>query len=371
LIHSNKRARIAILLLLLAIGVAAIWLRYRVHRAATVPGPSTTIQQFEVKPGSSLRSVLYALQRQQLIGDARMLEWYLRCCQSKNLTEGTSVKAGRYRIVPGQPPIEILRQLIEGRVLLEKATIVEGWTFSQMRTYLEKQPELRQTVADMTEAEIMEALGAPGLPAEGRFAPDTYSYASGVTTDMQVLTMAFEAQQRNIAEAWEKRQKDLPVATPDEALVLASIIEKETGLASERPKVAGVFVNRLKKGMRLQSDPTVIYGIRDRYDGNIRKSDLTTDTPYNTYTRTGLPPTPIALPGRKAILATLNPDKTDAIFFVAIGDGSGGHCFSATVIQHNLCVQQYLERLRAPSVAEEISPDAVPAAVPAAATPAP
>ncbi len=367
----NRRDKIAILVLLLLVAAAALWFRYGVQRAATLPGPSTTMQQFEVAQGSSLRSVLHALERQQLIGNARLLEWYLRCCQKGVPLAGTSIKAGRYRIVPGQPPIEIVRQLVEGRVLLEHVTIPEGWSFAQMREHLAKQPELRQTLAGRGEAEIMEELGAQGLPAEGRFAPDTYSYASGVTTDMQILGMAFKAQKRNLQQAWESRQPNLPLATPDEALALASIVEKETGLASERARVAGVFINRLRIRMPLQADPTVIYGMGDRYDGNIRKSDLTRDTPYNSYTRAGLPPTPIALPGRKAILATLNPEKTDAIFFVAIGDGSGGHYFSATVAEHNLAVRRYLDRLQAPSIADKVVPNPVATPVPKAVIPAP
>jgi UPF0755 protein len=367
----NRRAKIFILVLLLLAAGAALWFRHAVQQAAIRPGSSTTIQKFEVAQGSSMRSVLRKLERQQLIGDATMLEWYLRCCQKGTPLSGTNIKAGRYRIVPGQPPIEIVRQLIEGRVVLEHVTIPEGWSFAQMREHLAKQPELRQTLAGQSEAAIMEALGAPGLPAEGRFAPDTYSYASGVTTDMQILGMAFEAQRRNLQEAWEARQPNLPLATPDEALTLASIVEKETGLASERARVAGVFINRLRKGMRLQSDPTVIYGIGERYDGNIRKSDLTRDNPYNTYTRAGLPPTPIALPGRKAIVATLNPEKTDSIFFVAVGDGSGGHYFSATVAEHNLGVQRYLERLRAPSIADTVVPEPAATPVPKSVIPAP
>ncbi len=170
---------------------------------------------------------------------------------------------------------------------MEQLTILEGWTFAQMRALLAKEPELRQTIAGRSDEELMAELGAPDVAAEGRFAPDTYSYAAGATTDMQVLRMAFEAQRKNLQEAWDARQPDLPFSTPEEALALASIVEKETGLASERSRVAGVYINRLRKGMRLQSDPTVIYGIRDRYDGNIRKRDLTTDTPYNTYTRSG------------------------------------------------------------------------------------
>lgn len=349
----------------LLLAAAGVGLGYRsLHQAAHQPGASTTIQRFEVPAGSSMRAVLQALQAQQLITDARKLEWYLRCCRRSTPLAAGNVKAGRYRIVPGQPPLEILRQLVEGRVMLEKVTILEGWTFKQMREHLEKQEELRQTLPGRTEAEIMAELGAPDLAAEGRFAPDTYIYSPGVTTDMQLLSMAFQAQQANLQQAWDSRQADLPINTPDEALILASIVEKETGLASERARVAGVFINRLRKRMLLQTDPTVIYGMGDRYDGNLRKSDLRRDTPYNTYTRPSLPPTPIAMPGRKAIIAALNPEKTDALFFVAIGDGSGGHCFSATMAQHSLCLEEYLERLRNP-------PPPADAASEAAATPTP
>jgi UPF0755 protein len=228
-----------------------------------------------------------------------------------------------------------------------------------MRAALARRPGLQRVVGDLSDAEIMRELGAPELAAEGQFAPDTYSYAPGTTSDLQILRLAFEAQRKVLQEAWSTRQPDLPFRTMEEALTLASIVEKETGLASERARVAGVYINRLRIGMRLQSDPTVIYGI-PRYDGNIRKSDLRTDTPYNTYTRAGLPPTPIALPGRDAIVATLNPEKTDALFFVAIGDGSGGHYFAATGAEHNRNVQRYLERLRSP-------PPEVPA--PATTTP--
>lgn len=345
----SKYVWLTLLLVLFAGTTAAGFVFWKkLQLAATQPGTSDTIQKFEVLPGSSMRAVLQSLQRQNLIRDARMLEWYLRCCQRGTKLALTELKAGRYRIVPGQPPIEIVRQLVEGRVLLEKLTVLEGWTFAQMREYLTQQPELGQTLPGRTEAEIMAELGAPDLPAEGRFAPDTYSYSPGVTTDMQILAMAFAAQQRYLQEAWDARQPGLPLQSADDALTLASIIEKETGLGSERARVAGVFVNRLRKKMLLQTDPTVIYGMGDRYDGNLRKSDLRRDTPYNTYTRPGLPPTPIALPGRKAIIAAVNPEKTDALFFVATGDGSGGHCFSATMEQHSLCVQVYLERLRNP-----------------------
>jgi len=361
----NRRDRIAVALFVVVLAASAFWARHRMQLAATTPGASTTIQQFEVAPGSSIRTVLRALERQQLISDAQMLEWYLRCCQSGIAHAATSVKVGRYRIVPGQPPIEIVRQLVEGKVLLQRVTVPEGWTFAQMRSLLAKQSELRQTLAGRSDDSIMQELGAPGVFPEGRFAPDTYSYASGVTTDMQILAMAFRAQQRNLDEAWGSRHADLPLATPEEALTLASIVEKETGIASERSRVAGVYINRLKIGMRLQADPTVIYGLGERYDGNLRKSDLTTDSPYNTYTRAGLPPTPIALPGRDAIMATLHPEKHKFIYFVALGDGSGGHEFTATGAEHQAAVRRYLLRLRAPTI------DAVAVPESAATTAAP
>ncbi len=349
-----KRSKLLLLGLLsglcLAVG-AVMWLKVLASAAATRPGAATTTQQFEVPPGASLRSALRLLQEKQLVTNARHLEWYLRYTSPDPLGN-RGIKAGRYRVEPGHSPLEILHQLVEGRVVMEQLTVLEGWTFAQMRELLAREPELRQTIAGRSDAELMAELGAPDVAAEGRFAPDTYSYAAGATTDMQVLRMAFEAQRKNLQEAWEARQPDLPFSTPEEALALASIVEKETGLTSERSRVAGVYINRLRKGMRLQSDPTVIYGIRDRYDGNIRKRDLTTDTPYNTYTRAGLPPTPIALPGREAIVASLNPEKTNALFFVATGDGNGGHFFSATYAEHVRALERYHERLRMNALAE-------------------
>jgi len=335
-----------LLVLLLAAAVAGVWLWKSVHAAAVTPGTATEVRELQVGQGASLRTVLRELEHLQLIGSARQLEWYLRCCEAGKQVAAAGVKAGRYRIAPGQQPLTILRQLVEGRVVLEHITIVEGWNFAMMRQALLRKAGLQPTLRGLSDVEIMTALGVADLPAEGQFAPDTYAFSPGSTTDMQILRLAFDAQQRNLQQAWEARQPDLPFASPAEALVMASIVEKETGLARERARVAGVFINRLRRGMRLQSDPTVIYGLGSRYDGNIRKRDLTTDNPYNTYTRSGLPPTPIALPGRDAIIATLNPEKTDAIFFVAVGDGSGGHYFSATVAEHNRAVQRYLERLR-------------------------
>jgi len=345
----TRRLLLALLLfcLLLAGGVAC-WLRGQVDAAATRPGTATATQVFVIPQGASLRTALALLQQKQLVDNPRYLEWYLRFIRPDAL-EHRGIQAGRYRVEPGQTPLAILHQLVEGKVEMAQLTIVEGWTVAQMRALLASLPDVRHTLAGHSDAQLMAELGAPGVAAEGRFAPNTYEYAVGATSDLQILRMAFDAQ-----------QPGLPLATPDEALILASIIEKETGLAAERARVAGVYINRLRKGMRLQSDPTVIYGIRDHYDGNIRKRDLTTDTPYNTYTRAGLPPTPVALPGREAIIAALNPEKTDALFFVAIGDGSGGHYFSATYAEHSRALQRYLQRLHTGPVLDQqaAAPDA-------------
>lgn len=334
----------AFVAVVLAVGMAGLWLWHSVRSAAMSPGAASIMQEVDVPQGSTLRSVLRELERRELIQSAQRLEWYLRCCWRGGM--GNGIQAGRYRFLPGEHPLVILRNMVDGKVVTEQVRVLEGWTFDQMRRVLAGAKDLRQTVADWSEAQIMRELGAPDVPAEGRFAPDTYTYAPGVTTDLQILKLAYEAQRRTLQDAWEARQPDLPLESPEDALVLASIVEKETGLASERARVAGVFINRLRRGMRLQSDPTVIYGMRERYDGNIRRNDLTRDTAWNTYTRTGLPPTPIALPGKEAIVASLNPEETDALFFVAIGDGSGGHFFSSTLAEHNRAVQRYVEGMR-------------------------
>jgi UPF0755 protein len=341
----------AFVALLLAVATAGLWLWHSIRTAAMSPGSASIMQEIDVPQGSSLRSVLQELERRELILSAQRLEWYLRCCWRGGMGEG--IQAGRYRFLPGEHPLVILRNMVDGKVVTEKLRILEGWTFAQMRAEMNRAKDLRHTVANLSNEELMRELGAPDVPAEGWFAPDTYTYAPGVTTDLQIYRLAYEAQRRTLQDAWDARQEDLPLRTPEEALVLASIIERETGMSSERARVAGVFINRLRIGMRLQTDPSVIYGMGERYDGNLRRSDLERDTPWNTYTRTGLPPTPIALPRRESILAALNPEKTDAKFFVAIGDGSGGHYFSATLAEHNRAVQRYLERLRMRSLTEE------------------
>jgi len=255
------------------------------------------------------------------------------------------VKTGRYDIPAGASPAEILRQLAEGRVVLEALTVVEGWTFADMRKVVEAHPQIKVTLRGKDVAEFMTAIGHPGEHPEGRFFPDTYRFAAG-TTDRDLFVLAYRKMSEALDSAWATHAEGLPIKSAYEALILASIVEKETGLASERPRIAGVFVTRLKRNMRLQTDPTVIYGIGPSYDGNIRERDLRTDTPYNTYTRAGLPPTPIALPSREALEAVAHPVESGDIFFVATGNGDGSHVFSATLEEHNAAVARYLARLR-------------------------
>jgi UPF0755 protein len=234
--------------------------------------------------------------------------------------------------------LAIVDKLRRGEVLRERVLIVEGSTFAEMRTALAAHPELRKDTASMSDAEVLRAVGADETSPEGLFAPETYVFDTG-SSDLEVLRQAYRAQRAIVQQAWEARAPGLPYRTAYEALVMASIVEKETGTASERARIAGVFVNRLQKGMLLQTDPTVIYGLGAKFDGNLRKRDLTTDTPYNTYTRAGLPPTPIALPGRASIAAALNPEPTKALYFVSRGDGTSE--FSETLTDHNRAVDKY------------------------------
>ncbi len=248
------------------------------------------------------------------------------------------IRAGSYEIGRGVTPAELLNKMVRGDETLAVVRLVDGWTFRQFRAELAKAEALKPTTAGATDADIMTLLGAPGEPAEGRFHPDTYAYSKG-STDLAVLRRAHRAMRQRLAAAWQERAPDSPLRSADEALVLASIVEKETGTPADRGRVAGVFVNRLRIGMPLQTDPTVIYGLGPGFDGNLRKRDLQSDTPFNTYLRTGLPPTPIAMPGKAALLAAVHPEPTRALYFVARGDGSSE--FSDTLAAHNRAVNQY------------------------------
>ena len=252
--------------------------------------------------------------------------------------ESRKIRAGSYEIGRGVTPIELLDKMVRGDQTLAVVRLIEGWTFRQFRAELAKAEALKPITAAMTDAELMQAIGAPGVLPEGRFHPDTYAYSKG-SSDVAVLKRAYRAMTRRIEAAWLERRPDSPLRSADDALVLASIIEKETGIASDRGKVAGVFINRLRIGMPLQTDPTVIYGLGAGFDGNLHKRDLLADTPFNTYTRNGLPPTPIAMPGKAALLAAVRPEPTRALYFVARGDGSSE--FSSTLAEHNRAVNKY------------------------------
>jgi UPF0755 protein len=252
--------------------------------------------------------------------------------------EARKIRAGSYQIGHGTTPRTLLDKMVRGDQVMAMVRLIEGWTFRQFRTELAGADSLKQTTTAMTDVQVMEAIGAAGLPPEGRFYPDTYAYSKGAS-DVAVLRRAFLAMQRQLEAAWNERAPNLPLKQPDEALILASIVEKETGVPADRPRIAGVFINRLRVGMALQTDPAVIYGLGASFDGNLRKRDLLADTPYNTYTRTGLPPTPIAMPGKAALMATVRPESTRALYFVSRGDGSSH--FSESLAEHNRAVNQY------------------------------
>ena len=306
----------------------------------TSPGPLQQALRVEVAPGSSVRGVIRQLGDRGVINDPRAVTLYLRAHDLH-----PKIKAGTYEFPAGVSPAEVIKMLEQGVVVLEQLTVVEGSTFAELRRALEKHPQVTSTLKGKTDAQVMALIGHANEFPEGRFFPDTYRFAAH-TTDADILKLAYDSMARVLAQAWEQKREGLPITTPYEALTLASIVEKETGLASDRRRIAGVFTTRLRTGMRLQSDPTVIYGIGARYDGDIRTKDLSTDTPYNSYTRGGLPPTPIALPGRESVMAVVQPEETGDVFFVATGDGTGSHHFSKTLEEHNEAVRRLLARQR-------------------------
>jgi UPF0755 protein len=286
-----------------------------------------------VEPGSGLKSIARRLEQQQVLGKPVylvMLARYLRL--------DARIQAGEFQLQPGITPEQLLHRLAEGKVVQHTITLIEGETFAQIMQRVSADPVLIHRLENTDAETVMTAIGYPGMHPEGRFLPETYHFPRG-TSDIDYLRRAFLEMETFLQESWQERDKDLPLKTPYDALILASIVEKETGVVEERPVIAGVFVRRLRKGMRLQTDPTVIYGMGDSYKGDIRYRDLRRDTPYNTYTRYGLPPTPIAMPGKDAILAALHPASGDALYFVARGDGS--HKFSSSLEQHNSAVDRY------------------------------
>ena len=289
--------------------------------------------ELAIEPGTLPRGVAQDVQAAGVRVDARILYAFFRLSG-----RGRDIRAGNYEIPPGTTPLVLLDKLVRGEETLRTLTLVEGWTFRQVRTALARDEQLKHDTAELSDAALMERLGRPGVHPEGRFFPDTYTYAKG-SSELAVLRRALHAMDRRLEAAWAQRAADTPLKSADEALILASIVEKETGRASDRAQIAGVFTNRLRNGMLLQTDPTVIYGLGEKFDGNLRRKDLLADTPWNTYTRAGLPPTPIAMPGKASLLAAVQPERTKALYFVARGDGSSH--FSSSLDEHNRAVNRF------------------------------
>ncbi|WP_242108124.1 endolytic transglycosylase MltG [Luteimonas aquatica] len=325
-------------------GAFAYWAYDRYTAFAGTPlGGIEAGESLVVERGDSLPRVLSRL-RALGVGAGMDVEWQLL---ARQLKAAGRIQVGEYALEPGvTTPRTLLEHMRDGKVLSYRFTLVEGWNMRELRAALAKARPLRQTIAEFDDAALMQALGRPGLHPEGRFLPETYVYTRQ-DSDLDVLRRANADLEKALDAAWKARAPDLPITSKEEALVLASIVEKETGIASERPQIAGVFARRLKLGMRLQTDPTVIYGMGSAYAGNIRKTDLLADTPYNTYTRDGLPPTPIAMAGKDALAAATRPAAGDALFFVAVGDGSGRHVFTRTLGEHEAAVRAYIQRYRA------------------------
>ena len=322
-----RRFFLLIILAVLALGAGAAWWLH-----APLGMDKDTVD-LSIEPGTSPRGVARAVADAGVQVDPRVLyAWFRVSGQDRQ------IRAGSYELDRGTTPRSLLQKLVRGDEALRSVTLVEGWNFRQMRAALAASEQLKPDTAGLSNEAIMVALGRPGVHPEGRFFPDSYTYAKG-SSDLAVMRRAMQAMDKKLDAAWSQRQADTPLKSADEALILASIIEKETGRASDRPLVAGVFTNRMRIGMPLQTDPTVIYGMGDAFDGNLRKRDLQTDTPWNTYTRAGLPPTPIAMPGKAALLAAVQPAQTRALYFVAKGDGSSH--FSPSLDEHNRAVNQY------------------------------
>lgn len=317
------------LLALVAGGVAFWWL----HQPLKLP---TSPVDLSIEPGRTPRGVAQDVAATGIRVDPELLYWWFRLSGKDRL-----IRAGSYEFETGVTPRSLLAKLVRGDEAMRFIVLVEGWNWRQMRAALARADQLKADSAAMDDAAVMAELGRPGVAPEGRFFPDTYTYSKG-SSDLAVMKRAMRAMDSHLDAAWSMRRPDSPFKTPDELLTLASIVEKETGRPDDRAKIAGVFVNRLKIGMPLQTDPTVIYGLGAAFDGNLRKRDLLTDTPWNTYTRYGLPPTPIAMPGRAALLAAVAPDAGRSLYFVSRGDGTSH--FSDNLDEHNRAVNQYQRR---------------------------
>ena len=325
----KKLVRTGLLCAAALIAAAAYW----VVRPLPLSGERIDIA---IEPQTSVRGIAQVVVTSGVEVQEFWLHVFFRASgRSRNL------RAGSYELVRGDTALDLLRKLTRGEENLRAVSLIDGWTFRQFRQALDKADGLRHDTTDLSESAIMQRLGLAGVAAEGRFFPDTYTYGKG-SSDWRVLERAARAMQRQLDRAWSQRATDLAIQTPEQALTLASIVEKETGRESDRAMIASVFHNRLRIGMPLQTDPTVIYGLGESFDGNLRRTDLQRDHPWNTYTRRGLPPTPIAMPGRHALLAAVQPARSQALYFVARGDGSSE--FSATLEAHNAAVNRYQRR---------------------------
>ena len=321
-----------VLVLIASLGFGWAWMQYKEFLATplAIEGGSVV---YQVQKGATLAAVARDLETEGLIADARRLAWYGRYTGQAN-----RIRAGEYQLTDDLIPDTLLALLVSGKTVDYSLTIVEGWNIRQVRAAVAAHEALTHTLEGVDDETLMERLGRKGVHPEGRFFPDTYRFDRG-TSDLEFLRRAMLKMDQELEAAWAGHSADTPLKDAEQALILASIVEKETGQASERAEIAGVFSRRLKKGMKLQTDPTVIYGMGERFDGNIRRKDLREDTPYNTYVHTGLPPTPICMPGRRALDAAVNPAHGKSLYFVARGDGS--HVFSATLKQHNAAVRKY------------------------------
>ncbi|HEY3300434.1 MAG TPA: endolytic transglycosylase MltG [Methylophilaceae bacterium] len=305
------------------------WMFYFASTPMTL---NTEIKEFSIKPGS-VRSVSQQLTKQEVLSHPWSFELLVR-----SLGQAGSIKAGVYQVKQGATPYALMEMMSNGDSTQSSITFIEGWTFAQMRAALNTNESIRHMTMAYTDQQLLQEIGADDAVPEGLFFPDTYFFVRD-SSDKEILKRSYQTMKAKLQTAWESRASDLPYKNAYQALIMASIVEKETGRSSERPMIAGVFINRLHMGMRLQTDPTVIYGLGSNFDGNLRKKDLLRDNPYNTYTRSGLPPTPIAMPGLAAIQAALHPAETKALYFV--GKGNGSHAFSATLEEHNRAVAKY------------------------------
>jgi UPF0755 protein len=332
-----RRAVIGVFIGLGLLALTALWFVRYLGTPLDIGGDS---YRLDVQGGSSMTKVAQELADEGLLQYPRLFGLYGRMSG-----QAERIQAGEYVFQRGTTPRQLLEQMVSGRVKLHSLTVVEGWTVPELLDALRQHTAIRSTFEGRSPAKLAVALELPVAHAEGQFFPDTYHFPKG-TTDIEFLQQAHVLMQTQLETLWAQRAPAIPLTDSYQALILASIVERETALDAERPQVAGVFERRLKKGMRLQTDPTVIYGLGERFDGNLTRQDLQTDTLYNTYTRDGLPPTPISLPGRSSLAAVMNPAKGTALYFVATGLDDGSHLFTGTLEEHNAAVAQYLARLR-------------------------